>query len=134
MLHRIWNRNKEVQRYIKNKIDLELDRIYPVSGECRYNFRCHLNSVHEAVKNNDEYIIMGFYFCNNQPIIHFYNYQKGVIIDNTLGCHALQYKHYIYKRVYKKDFKNIETVFLNFRKQIRKSLPWYLRIFSTYNC
>lgn len=125
---------KKAHKFFVNKILNNLDKIEITPGTCRYNFNCHKNAVHEAIINDDKFIIAGFYLAGTQPILHFTNFRQGKFIDNTLGVHALNHKHYIWKRIYKKDFNRIDLVFSELRKELRNELPWYLKLFSKYNC
>ena len=46
--------DKIVENFVKatyNKIDVK-------SGNCRFNQKCHLNSVHEALNNNEDKLAM----------------------------------------------------------------------------
>lgn len=125
--------DKKAQLFVAEKIRTTLEEIKPLPGDCRYNYNCHLNSVHCAVVDEQEFITVGFYLFINQPIIHFLNYKNGQFIDNTLGVHTSNFKHYLWKRIYKEDFNRINDVFIELRKEIRKDLPWYLRWFSKYD-
>lgn len=89
----------DAKRIIYTKIVKEFPQIYPKAGKCKYNFMCHMNSAHEAIKKGHSKLIVGFYIYNKQPILHFYNIDKnGKIIDNTLGIHTLGFQHYFGKQ------------------------------------
>ncbi|MFW6225818.1 MAG: hypothetical protein ACOC3V_02565 [bacterium] len=117
--------NKIILDYIENN----LEQIKVKSGKCRYNFRCHMNSVHEAINNKEKKIALCFYICDNQPIIHFINVtKKGKFVDNTLGVWSNKYKYYFVRYIKKEDFYTIEDVFSNYREELRSKLPWYINL------
>ena len=128
--------NVLVREFICNKVIKELSEIKVIAGECRYNYQCHKNSAHVAEINGDDFLVVCIYIDDNFPIIHFLNYDSinGEYVDNTLGIHTSMYKHYLWKKVHKKDFYKMDNVFFNLRQEITKSLPWYLRLFSDYRC
>lgn len=109
-----------------------MPKINVKSGNCRYNFRCHYNSVHEALNNNDEKIAMVFYFIGtNKPILHFVNVDKnGIFTDNTIGRWSEIYDYYLIKYIKKEKFFNIDNIFANYRKKLKEYLPFYVRILS----
>lgn len=122
--------NKKADAIILNKIVSEHNRIFPIAGECRFNFRCHNNAVHEAVKNNHKQIAMVVYFDGNCPIIHFINYDKETYIDNTLGEWVSQYEFYLIRLLDKDDFWYVHNLFNSYRSQLRNCLPFWVRWFS----
>ena len=125
--------NTEAQRHIYLKVATTLDEITPIAGEKNHNMMCYKNAVNYAIKNDQKYVLLGFYVYNECPVVHFYNVDKnGDIIDNTLGNGVDFMTHYFYKRVWYKDFPRIEDVFNDYRKEIRKSLPLRLRLLSDY--
>jgi hypothetical protein len=100
-------------------------------GACRYNYKCHMNSVHEALKRNHKKIVMVVYIDNGYSIIHFLNKDKyGKYYDNTLGQWARYYNFYLIKEVDESEFKDINSTFINYRKYLRSILPLYVRVFS----
>lgn len=100
-------------------------------GIGRYNFMCHLNSVHDALNNDYNKIVMCIYIDENYPIIHFINVDNdGNYIDNTLGRWSEKFDYYFVKLIKKEDFFNINDIFTVYRKELRLKLPFYLRWFS----
>lgn len=114
-----------------------LQRIEKVnSGVCRWNYKCHCNSVHDALNDGHEKIAMCFYvekkeyFSNPSPSIHFINIDnEGNYIDNTLGRWSEAYDYYFIKFIYKDDFFRVPQIFREYREFIKDSFPWYLRWF-----
>lgn len=117
---------KQIINYLtgcKTKIDV-------ISGECRWNYMSHKNSVHEAVINKHDEIIMCVYVSGDYPIIHFINRDKdGCYVDNTLGQWSTQYDYYFIKAISSDDFFDIDKIFYACRKEIRKELSWFVRLF-----
>jgi hypothetical protein len=128
----IWDwRDKQAKEDIKNYIINNFSQINVTAGKCRYNYKCHMNSVHDAIENEDEYIAMCVYF-DDSPIIHFLNIVDGKYIDNTLGHWCSLHKYYLIKKIPKSDFFNIDNIFSNFRKELGYKISKVNRIFSQY--
>lgn len=73
-------------------------------GACRWNYKCQINAVHEALTNGQEQIAMCVYIDGGCPIIHFVNSNPKAkagrkLIDNTLGQWATRYNFYFVKYV-----------------------------------
>lgn len=125
--------NEESKEFVKNMVIATMPKINVQSGACRYNFRCQLNAVHDALNNNQEYVAMCFYFDGNHPIIHFLNVDSdGNYIDNTLGRWSETFEYYLIRLIEKDSFFNIEKIFSAYRKDLKMKIPWYIRWFS--NC
>lgn len=141
----MFNFKKKAREIIYAKITTQFPQILPEAGKCKYNFMCHMNASHEAIKKGHDKIVIGFYIYNRQPILHFYNIDKnGKITDNTLGIHTLGFEHYFWKTFpihYKKNagqprpntVQQVENIFTSARKEIRNQLPWYLKPFIELN-
>lgn len=122
--------NKKAESIITDKILSEHNLISVKSGKCRWNLRCHNNAVHEAIRKGDDNIAMVIYFDGSCPIIHFINYRKGKYIDNTLGEWSQRYEYYFIKFIPKEDFWNVYTFHNTYRRQLRRYLPLFVRLFS----
>lgn len=124
--------NKKVQRLFYDEIIATKERIEVQPGECRYNYRCHNNAVHEAVKNEDDQIAMVVYMDlkDVDPIIHFVNYKDGQYVDNTLGQWATRHEYYLIRYIDSVDFWSVQYIFNAYRRTIRKNLSWWLRLTS----
>jgi hypothetical protein len=115
---------------VKNIVLNELNGINVMPGLCRYNFRCHLNAVNDAVINNEDSIAMCFYLHEDEPIIHFLNVNKeGEYIDNTLGIWSTEYEYYFIKFINKNDFFSVRDIFTDYREELHYRLPFYIRWF-----
>ena len=113
-----------------NMVTNELEKISVVSGECRYNFMCHRNAVHDALNANQDEVAMCFYIDDDQPIIHFINIEDGRYVDNTLGRWSDMHDYYLIKTIGKEDFFNIADIFVDYRKQLQGRLPILIRWFN----
>jgi hypothetical protein len=122
---------KKSEKIIKKFIESTMPKIKVESGLCRFNLKCHMNSVHDALNNNQNKIAMCFYIDSNQPIIHFLNIDsEGRYIDNTLGRWSEIYDYYLIKEIDSSDFFEINSIFSEYRKELKLKLPWYIRWFS----
>lgn len=120
---------KKLSEHIKN--NYQIISITP-GKEIKFNYVCHKNSAHIAIVKKHKKIAMLVYIEDNQPIIHFVNYKNGKYIDNTLG-HFCPKEAYFIRYINKSDFYKVDTIFSNFRKEIRLHLPMWLRIVSKYS-
>lgn len=119
---------------IKDLILTTMPKIDVISGSCRYNFKCQMNSVHEALNNSQDKIAMCFYIDDGEPIIHFININEdGTYIDNTLGRWSEIFDYYLIKTIDKEDFFKINTIFTAYRKELKTKLPFYVRWFANCN-
>jgi len=106
------------------------------SGECRYNFRCQHNAVHQALANKDENIAMVFYrqksdTNNRSYFIHFLNVdKKGKYTDNTLGENSIYWEYRFVRLIPSREFNRINDLFIEYRTEICKQLPWNIRWFT----
>jgi len=122
---------EKVKTLVKNIVLTTMTKIEVKSGLCRYNYRCQLNAVHDALNNNQDEIAMCFYFHNGYPIIHFINIDdKGNYVDNTLGQWSQTFDYYLIKRIKRESFLDIDDVFTSYREEIKSKLPWYVKLFN----
>ena len=122
---------KSTQR-IKDYVINTGKKIKVKSGRCRYNFRCQMNAVNDALSSNQPTLGMCVCINNDSCFIHFINISKNnTFIDNTLGQWSIKYDYYLIKIIDKKDFFNINNIFTNFRKELHQKLPIYLRMVNT---
>lgn len=127
--------NDKVTKNFYDEIIATKERIEVKPGKCRYNFRCHMNAAHEAMKHKHESYAMVVYMHDKKvdPIIHFVNYHKGVYIDNTLGQWANEHEYYLIRHITARDFTNAQFIFNCYRDTVRKNLSWWLRLTSDVN-
>jgi hypothetical protein len=106
-----------------------LNKISVESGKCRYNFNCHKNAVHEAIKKD-----MGVVMClciGESPMIHFINVTKdGRYIDNTLGIWSQNYDYYLVREIPRDNFFDIDRIFEHYRSHLSSLVPFYISIFA----
>ena len=122
--------DKKAKEIILNYITACLPKITVTSGLCRYNYMCHMNSVHDAINNNQEFIAMCFYIDGGYPIIHFINVDGDAYIDNTLGIWSTNYEYYLIRLINKNSFFDIQNIFKMYRKELRNKLPFYIKWFT----
>ncbi len=64
--------DNKTEEFIKLKLTTELEEIQVIAGKCRYNFRCQMNAVHEASRNNHSKLAIAVYVNqHDQLIVHF---------------------------------------------------------------
>lgn len=121
----------KAKEIVKNMIITTMPKINVISGLCRYNYRCHLNAVHDALNNNQDKLAMCFYFEDNHPIIHFVNIDNdNNYIDNTLGRWSEKYEYYLIRTIEKESFFDISDIFTAYRNELKSKLPFYVRWFA----
>jgi len=110
-----------------------LTKIPVESGACRYNFRCHNNAVNDALNNNQDSIAMCIYIDEGYPVIHFINIDNdGIYTDNTLGRWSETVEYFLVKKIPKVDFFTVSTVFSAYRKELKRKIPFVIRILNWY--
>lgn len=127
-------RDKKARKSIEDTIRLTKEKIEVTGGECRYNFRCHLNTVHEALKHGHPRIAMTVYIEDDYPIVHFLNVdpETGEFIDNTLGEWARYNEYFLIKYIPEEEFTTVGTYLELYRKELRKGLSFWTRLLSEY--
>lgn len=87
--------NKWVDR-IRKYCESQYKKINVIPGDCHFNYRCHKEAVHYALKNNDKKIALVVYrnFKESLPCVHFLNYHDKKFVDNTIGywCNMHEYR------------------------------------------
>lgn len=122
---------KSTQR-IKHHVISTGEKISVKSGRCRYNFRCQMNAVNDALSSNQPTVGMCVCINKDSCFIHFVNISKnGSFIDNTLGQWSIKYDYYLIKTIKKVDFLDINDIFMKYRKDLHQKLPIYLRMVNT---
>ncbi|MDX1365897.1 MAG: hypothetical protein R3243_16955 [Arenibacter latericius] len=110
------------------------DKIIVHPGVCRYNYKCHMNAVHDAISDGDDSLAMCIYIDDGYPVIHFINIHDGEYVDNTLGQWSSRYEYYLVKKISSDEFFEIESIFVKYRNYLKTIPDWWLRIFGTYIC
>lgn len=121
--------------YICRYVESHYKPIEVNAGNLRYNYKCHLNSVHEAVKAEEKTIAMCVVFDNEtfEPFIHFLNITDGEYIDNTLGYWCKGNRHFLVREVKESEFDSIGNIFNGLRDHLLSLVPWYAKIFKKVN-
>jgi len=123
--------NRAAQEKIIRQVKNSLPKLKVKSGKCRYNYKCQMNAVHEALKNKHSKIAMCICIDEDRwACIHFINYHKGKYKDNTLGQWTDTQDYYFVRWIEFKDFYNVDNIFREYRKQIQSDLGWWLRLTS----
>jgi len=122
---------RKICKYVK-------DNYFPIkieAGKCRYNFRCHLNAVNDAIESGDDKIAMCVYIDEGYPVIHFLNYKSNTesekFIDNTLGHWCKTKDYYFVRFIESGSFFSISSIFKDFRKSLCMRLPWIIQKLKT---
>lgn len=130
---------KKADDIVRNRV---ISLFHPITvhpGACRYNYRCQMNAVHEAIEHDEKRIAMCICFDHEdpsvgQPFIHFININnENEYFDNTLGHHSQYNYYYLVRLIYDYDFINVNVIFDMFRKEIQRWIPWYIRIFISFD-
>ena len=121
---------------IRNFVFDNYPKIKVSPGECVYNFRCHLNAVHHAIRNGHHHVAMVIYISknSNKPSIHFVNINKeGKYTDNTVGEWSANFDYYLVSYIEKYRFFHIESEFTNYRKTLMKVPDPFIRFVANYS-
>jgi len=123
--------NKKAERLIQQYIIATYQKVAVKAGECRYNYVCHLNTVHDAINANHTQVAMCLVMDGDVSYIHFVNVlHDGSLEDNTLGYWATKVDFYLVRYVERESFDDITDIFYYFQKELRKQLPWVVRVFN----
>jgi hypothetical protein len=115
------------------KTNYQLASVKP--GKCRYNFYCHANAVHDALKKDQQRIGLVVYIEGNAPIVHFVNEAKaGEFKDNTLGYWSGGCKYYFIRWISRGEYNDVFKIRDTLSKQFKKLIPWYIRLFAKFDC
>ena len=116
---------------IINNYAENLPEIQVKPWDCRFNFKCQMNAVHNALASGEEEIAMVMYKMNNHNFnIHFVNInKKWEYIDNTIWQWAKIAEYRFIKKIDSADFLDIEYLFRDQIKKLNNLLPFYLKIF-----
>ena len=117
---------------MRRRVEETLAKVSVSSGACRFNYRCQMNAVHEALEGGHDKIAMCYYIDNGRPIIHFLNVlPDGTYVDNTLGRWSEIFTYYLVRYIPKEEFFKVNSIFSDYRKEIRKWIPLYIRVISS---
>ena len=122
--------NSAAQRKIIKFVKNSLKPITVKSGKCRYNYKCQMNAVHEALNKGHKKLAMCMVVDGNWTYIHFINYKKGKFTDNTLGRWSETNDYYFVKWIYGEDYFQINSIFTDYQEYLDLQLGWWLRLTS----
>lgn len=79
---------------------------------------------------------MCIYINDGFPIIHFLKVDESTkrYIDNTLGQWSQYNEYRLIRLITKDEFRDIDVIFTNYRKELKRKLPFWIRILSNYTC
>lgn len=138
---------QNINAIINDYVRSNLQKIEPLAGQCRYNYHCHSNTVHEAITLMQDEIALVVYFDDGCPIVHFINYSKVYTSledqatfnpalrkeqykDNTLGVWCERYEYYLVRIIKKSEFWDVYSIHESYRKHLHRLLPFWLRLFD----
>jgi len=126
--------NKRAMKSIEDTIRLTKEKIEVKGGECRYNFRCHMNAVHVALKEGHPRIAMTVYIDDIYPVVHFLNVdpKTGEFIDNTLGEWARYNEYFLIKYIPEEEFTVVGNYLNMYKKELRRGLNFWDKLLSNY--
>lgn len=105
-------------------------------GDCRWNYKCQVNAVHNALRAGETSICMGIYLDYDYPIIHFWNESLKedipVYTDNSLGEWAVTYTYYLIRHIKADEFWSVNEIFGAFREEINSTFPLWVRVFKSF--
>jgi hypothetical protein len=119
---------KELEDYVR----ATYRRIGVKAGVCRFNYRCHNNAVHDAIRDGDETVALVIYVEDGYPIVHFVNVHEGEFVDNTLGEWSQRYDYYYVRHIERDEFWSVEMVWMFFRKALGRNLRFVTKLFSEW--
>lgn len=123
--------NHKAEKFVRDKIQSQYKKIKVKSGEISWTYKCHLNSVHHALKRKDkEVALVVAYSKEGHGVVHFINLSKGKYIDNTWGEWSKEYDYYLIEKIHKKDFPRIGSILGEQQNSLRNSLPFWLKLTS----
>ena len=123
--------NDLASKQVINRVTSTYSKIQVKDGVCRYNHRCQYNSVHDAINDGEDKVAMCLCVHGDYCMIHFVNVSSsGEFTDNTLGHWGSRYDYYLIKYINKDDFFDIDDIFISFRKELKRGLSFWVRLFN----
>lgn len=124
--------DKRVYDVVINHIEATKEKIKVLPGECRYNFRCSFNAVHDAIEHNHDRVAMCMYIDEGYAILHFITVDNnGVFIDNTIGHWSKNIEYYLIKYIDKEDFFSINNLFDTYSIELFRVVPFWKKLLSS---
>lgn len=115
-----WYINRVQQRLAKH-FRATCQRIDPALfdvGAMRYNYKCHLNAVHEQHVDSSLGIFLVYSIdAEDFGFLHVINRTTaGRYVDNTLGADSFRHQHFYIKEILPDNYQNIERWFQTIRQ------------------
>jgi hypothetical protein len=125
--------NQKVKDIYRDMVIARYEKMEVTPGHLRWNFRCQVNSVHDALTVGENMIAMCFCIDGDgDPVIHFINIHGTKYVDNTLGQWCAKHDYYFVRNIGKEEFFDVNRIFSAYRRQLRRTLPWWVRLLSDY--
>lgn len=122
---------KDRYEYINQYVTSNYKMVEVKSGKMRWNYKCQLNAVHDAVNAEEKSIAMCVCLDEyNSPFIHFVNKTNGEYTDNTFGHFSKDYRYYLVREIISAEFNLIGNTFDSFRDFLMDLVPWYRKLFK----
>ncbi len=103
---------KTFEKRIRDYSDVNYELIEVSSGECHYNYKCHMNAVHIAWRDKHPEIALVMYRREGSmlPCVHFINIVDDKFVDNTLGEWSRGFEYRLMKKIKESEFKDVDTL------------------------
>lgn len=117
---------------MRDYVDSQYEMIEVVSGEIHYNYKCHLNSTHHAIKNKDEKLALVMYREKDTqlPCVHFVNYTKGKFVDNTIGNWSERFEYRFIRWVPESEFYSTPHILVDTQKVFKDMATFWQKYFG----
>ncbi len=121
------------QKLVRDYCDSTYELIEVEAGDIHYNYKCHLNATHYALKNDDEKLVLCTYRQGDKliPCVHFINYHDGKYIDNTIGEWASATEYRFIGFVSKKEFYDTPLILQDTQNKFKRMATPLQRLCGT---
>jgi len=83
-----------------------IDKEEFILGECRWNHKCHYNSIQAIKEDKASKVLMCYVMIDNQIFLHYINQDnKGKYIDNTFGWRFEHAEYYFIREIVSSEYK-----------------------------
>jgi hypothetical protein len=104
-----------------------IDDVSP--GVCRLNNKACYNTVHDAVNQKHNTIVMCWAVNDNSIFVHFINKtNEGRHVDNTLGVWCSNIKYYAVRDISAHEFWDVNVIYEKYKHFSFERLNWIERL------
>jgi len=123
------------ERKVRDFCDSQYEIIDVKAGDIHYNYKCHLNATHYAIRNSDEKLALVVYRENEKllPCVHFINYHDNKFIDNTIGEWCVKFEYRFIRWVPKEEFFSTPNILDDTQKVFRDMTVFPQKVFGDIN-